>query len=80
MCSSTAHLHPPPPSPQSEAVEHENADDISGLEVVTGKEWTSMEMVKVIYRHYPENLWLPAEGGLLMVLEKLRGDGKREEE
>ena len=67
---------PPPPSPQSEAVEHENADDISGLEVVTGKEWTSMEMVKVIYRHYPENLWLPAEGGLLMVLEKLRGDGK----
>lgn len=41
-----------------------------------GKEWTSMEMVRVIYRHYPENLWGPAEGGLLMVLEKLRGDGQ----
>ena len=51
-------------------------DDIGGLEVVSGKEWTSWEMVKVIYRHYPENLWQPAEGGLLMVLEKLKGDGK----
>jgi len=45
-------------------------------EVVAGKEWTSMEMVKVIYRHYPENLWEPAERGLLMVLEKLKKDGK----
>ncbi len=64
---------PPPSSGESEAVEHE--DDLGGMEVVM-KEWTSMEMVKVIYRHYPENLWLPAEGGLLMVLEKLKGDGK----
>ncbi|EXJ94647.1 hypothetical protein A1O1_03043 [Capronia coronata CBS 617.96] len=41
-----------------------------------GKEWTSIDMVKVIYRHYPENLYQPAEHGLLMVLEKLRRDGK----
>lgn len=47
-----------------------------GKEVVVGKEWESMEMVKVIYRHYPENLYQPAEYGLLMVLEKLRRDGK----
>lgn len=38
--------------------------------------WTSLDMVKVIYRHYPENLWEPAERGLVMVLEKLRRDGK----
>lgn len=47
-----------------------------GKEVVTGKEWASMEMVKVIYRHYPESLYQPAEYGLLMVLEKLKKDGK----
>ena len=47
-----------------------------GKELVAGKEWSSMEMVKVIYRHYPENLWEPAEQGLIMVLEKLKKDGK----
>jgi glyoxylase-like metal-dependent hydrolase (beta-lactamase superfamily II) len=53
------------------------AETISvGKEVVSGKEWESMEMVRVIYRHYPENLYQPAEYGLLMVLEKLRKDGK----
>ncbi|KIW69343.1 hypothetical protein PV04_05224 [Phialophora macrospora] len=45
-------------------------------ELTAGKEWDSMEMVRVIYRHYPENLWEPAEKGLLMVLEKLRKDGR----
>lgn len=57
-------------------VEAENPTVGVGKEVVVGKEWTSMELVKVIYRHYPENLHGPAEFGLLMVLEKLRGDGK----
>ncbi|KIW89166.1 uncharacterized protein Z519_10018 [Cladophialophora bantiana CBS 173.52] len=49
---------------------------VGGGEIALGKEWESIEMVKVIYRHYPENLWQPAENGLLMVLEKLRRDGK----
>ncbi|OAP58525.1 hypothetical protein AYL99_07615 [Fonsecaea erecta] len=49
---------------------------VGGGEKVPGKEWESLEMVKVIYRHYPENLWQPAESGLLMVLDKLRRDGK----
>lgn len=48
----------------------------AGKELVLGKEWDSMEMVKVIYRMYPENLWGPAEGGLLQVLDKLKKDGK----
>ena len=48
----------------------------SAREVASGKEWTSLDMVKVIYKHYPENLYQPAEFGLLMVLEKLRRDGK----
>lgn len=48
----------------------------AGKEIVFGKEWESMEMVKVIYRLYPEPLWGPAEGGLLQVLDKLQSDGK----
>lgn len=48
----------------------------SAREIASGKEWTSLDMVKVIYRHYPENLYQPAEFGLLMVLEKLRRDGR----
>ncbi|EXJ90008.1 hypothetical protein A1O3_03076 [Capronia epimyces CBS 606.96] len=47
-----------------------------GKEITSGKEWSSIELVKVIYRHYPESLYQPAEYGLLRVLEKLRLDGK----
>jgi ribonuclease/clavin/mitogillin len=39
-------------------------------------DWTSMEIVKVIYKDYPENLWLPAESGILQILEKLFNEGK----
>lgn len=49
-----------------------------GTELILGKEWQSMDMVRVIYRHYPENLWGPAEFGLLQVLQKLKGEGKVE--
>lgn len=47
-----------------------------GKELVPGKEWGSMEMVKVIYADVPESLHQPAERGLLMVLEKLKGEGR----
>ena len=66
------------PTPPPSDAQNSEAADVGPLEVVTGKEWGSMEMVKVIYRHYPENLWEPAEFGLLMVLEKLRGEGRVE--
>lgn len=39
-------------------------------------EWTSMEIVKVIYKDVPENLHIPAEGGVLQVLMKLIDEGK----
>ncbi|GAM84933.1 hypothetical protein ANO11243_029360 [Dothideomycetidae sp. 11243] len=38
--------------------------------------WTSMEMVKVIYKEYPEHLHAPAEGSVLHVLHKLEQEGK----
>jgi ribonuclease/clavin/mitogillin len=38
--------------------------------------WSSMEIVKVIYKDYPENLWEPAEKGVLQILDKLQKEGK----
>jgi ribonuclease/clavin/mitogillin len=38
--------------------------------------WTSMDIVKVIYKDYPENLWEPAERGVLQILDKLLKEGK----
>ncbi|KAF2758147.1 Metallo-hydrolase/oxidoreductase, partial [Pseudovirgaria hyperparasitica] len=43
---------------------------------VVPSRWGSMEMVKVIYRDYPENLHEPAEKGVVQVLEKLARDGR----
>lgn len=41
--------------------------------------WHSMELVKVIYKGYPEALHVPAEGSLLHVLRKLQAEGKTQE-
>lgn len=38
--------------------------------------WKAMDLVKVIYKDYPENLHAPAEGGLLQVLRKLEKEGR----
>lgn len=38
--------------------------------------WTSMDIVKVIYKGYPENLWAPAERGIVQILEHLLNEGK----
>jgi len=51
------------------------SDEKPGTEVVA-KEWDSMDMVKIIYKEYPENLYAPAEMGLLQVLKKLEGEGR----
>jgi glyoxylase-like metal-dependent hydrolase (beta-lactamase superfamily II) len=48
--------------------------DVLGQEKEGG--WTSMDIVKVIYKDYPENLYAPAERGILQILEKLLKEGK----
>ncbi|KAK5114312.1 hypothetical protein LTR62_002563 [Meristemomyces frigidus] len=40
--------------------------------------WSSMGIVKVVYKGYPENLHAPAEGGVVQVLRKLEGEGRVE--
>lgn len=39
-------------------------------------EWTSMEIVKIIYKDVPESLHLPANGGIVQILAKLEGEDK----
>lgn len=39
-------------------------------------EWTSMEIVKIIYRDVPESLHVPANGGIVQILNKLQADEK----
>lgn len=44
---------------------------------VTGTaSWEPMELVKVIYHDVPETLHLPAQGGVIQVLQKLEKEGK----
>ncbi|POS80912.1 metallo-beta-lactamase superfamily protein [Diaporthe helianthi] len=38
--------------------------------------WEPMELVKVIYHDVPETLHLPAQGGVIQVLQKLEKEGK----
>lgn len=47
--------------------------DVSGED---GSGWSSMGIVKVVYKDYPENLHGPAEGGVVQVLKKLEGEGR----
>jgi ribonuclease/clavin/mitogillin len=39
-------------------------------------EWTSMDIVKIIYKDVPENLYLPANGGITQILLKLEEEDK----
>ncbi|KAF2444546.1 Metallo-hydrolase/oxidoreductase [Karstenula rhodostoma CBS 690.94] len=48
--------------------------DVLGEEREGG--WTAMDIVKVIYKDYPESLWAPAAAGVVQILRKLEGEGK----
>jgi ribonuclease/clavin/mitogillin len=39
-------------------------------------EWTSIDIVKIIYKDVPENLHLPANGGITQILLKLEDEDK----
>ncbi|KDR81949.1 hypothetical protein GALMADRAFT_240286 [Galerina marginata CBS 339.88] len=37
--------------------------------------WTTWNLVRILYKTYPETLWLPAARGIHLHLKKLEGDG-----
>lgn len=65
-----------------EYIKHRHEREQQVLQVLGSKRedgtntWGSMDMVKVIYKDYPENLHAPAEKGVLQVLDKLKKEGK----
>lgn len=67
------------PAKVLEYIQHRKERERQVLDVLAQTKeggWTSMEVVKVIYKNYPESLWEPAEAGILQVLRKLKGEGK----
>ncbi|KAK5159483.1 hypothetical protein LTS14_002625 [Recurvomyces mirabilis] len=65
-----------------EYIEHrrEREEQILGALTEQGGDGvSSMGIVKVVYKNYPEPLHVPAEGGVVQVLKKLEGEGRVEQ-
>ncbi|KAF4556361.1 Lactamase-like protein 1 [Elsinoe fawcettii] len=66
-----------------EYIRHRREREEQIIGVMKGKEgegWGSMELVKVVYKDYPEHLHAPAEGSLVQVLKKLEAEGRARHE
>jgi endoribonuclease LACTB2 len=48
----------------------------SNTNAAVGDGWTSMDIVKIIYRDVPEDLHVAAQGGVVQVLKKLEREGR----
>ncbi|EDU49153.1 lactamase [Pyrenophora tritici-repentis Pt-1C-BFP] len=73
---------PDGPAKIAEYITHRNQREQQVLDVLAaneGVEMGSMDIVKVIYKDYPENLWEPAERGIRQILEKLKREGRFEQ-
>ncbi|EOA89915.1 hypothetical protein ACJQWK_02558 [Exserohilum turcicum] len=68
------------PAKISEYIAHRKQREKQVLDVLaadeSGSGMSSMDIVKVIYKDYPESLWQPAERGVLQILGKLKQEGK----
>ncbi|KAF2200550.1 Metallo-hydrolase/oxidoreductase [Delitschia confertaspora ATCC 74209] len=67
------------PAKVLEYIKHRQAREKQVLDVLEQERqdaWTSMDIVKVIYKDYPESLWAPAERGIVQILEKLVKEDK----
>lgn len=70
----------------TEYIEHRKQREDQVLEVLKSSkassegtkvdEWTSMEIVKIVYKDVPENLHLPANSGVIQILQKLKEEEK----
>ncbi|KAB8664849.1 hypothetical protein FH972_026272 [Carpinus fangiana] len=59
-----------------EYIQHRAQREKQVLDVLSSeksRDWSSMDIVKVVYKDVPEALHIPAEGGVKQVLEKLAG-------
>jgi glyoxylase-like metal-dependent hydrolase (beta-lactamase superfamily II) len=69
------------PAKVLEYIKHRRQREKQVLDVLAGDKdgrLTSMDIVKVIYKDYPQSLWEPAEKGVLQILSKVSKEGKVE--
>jgi ribonuclease/clavin/mitogillin len=64
------------PAKITEYIQHRKQRETQVLDVLKEGAMGSMDIVKVIYKDYPESLWEPAEKGILQILSKLKSEGK----
>lgn len=66
------------PARIDEYIAHRQQREQEVLQALDGidREATPMELVRVVYESVPENLHVPAAGGVVQVLQKLARDGK----
>ena len=66
------------PAKIQEYIDHRNEREQEVLQTLKegGKAMTPMEIVRVVYKDYPESLYEAAAKGVLQILEKLEGEGK----
>ena len=67
------------PAKIQEYIEHRAERErqvLKTLKDLDGGGATPMEIVKVVYKDYPENLYEPAAQGVRQILQKLEGEGK----
>ena len=67
------------PARVKEYIKHRQERERQVVDVLKGEKedgWSAREIVEVIYKDYPENLWGPAEMGIVLILKKLKGEGK----
>ncbi|CAE7209391.1 hypothetical protein P3342_011875 [Pyrenophora teres f. teres] len=71
------------PAKIADYITHRKQREQQVLDVLAGNQAVhmgSMDIVKVIYKDYPENLWEPAERGIRQILDKLKQEGKLEQD
>lgn len=69
------------PAKIQEYIQHRQLRENQVLAVLKegeGGDWSSMEIVKVIYKDVPESLHVPANGGIVQILDKLLREEKVE--
>ncbi|RMZ70322.1 metallo-beta-lactamase superfamily [Pyrenophora seminiperda CCB06] len=66
------------PGKIAEYITHRKQREQQVLSVLAehGDEMGPMDIVKVIYKDYPESLWEPAARGIVQILDKLKQEGK----
>ena len=70
------------PAKITEYIEHRRAREQQVLQTLrdTDRGATPMEIVKIVYKDYPESLYEPAALGVQQILQKLEGEGKVSDE